>query len=127
MDEELQKKMDTYNEMLLKNTALTFSSEGVTNDIKVFLSRKAVFVTEMLNGLAAIIEAAARGKVSAARQKVFDQMLELALNECRMVSSTMNYVIAKTFEREMSFLPPNPQGQKIEEPSKKPKGKGRKA
>jgi len=125
MDEELQTKMDTYNEMLLKNTALTFSSEGVSNDVKIFLSRKATFVADMLNGLASLIEAASSGKVSSTRAKLFDDMIEHALIEVRTVNSTMNYVIAKTFEKESSFVPPE---QRAEEnaPTKKVRSTRRK-
>lgn len=113
MDEELQKKMDTYNELLLKNAALTFSSEGISNDVKSFLSRKSVFVADMLTGLASLIEASSKGRVSANRQLLFDAMLEHALNEVKMVDSTFNYVLAKTFERESSLVPSNQQADGV--------------
>lgn len=126
MDEDTQKKMDTYNEMLLKSTALTFSSEGISNDVKSFLSRKAVFVSEMLTGIASVIEASSQGKVSPIRQKLFDRMLEHALDEVITVNSTMNYVLARVFERESSFVQPIPE-KKVEVVSKDtPSKKGKK-
>jgi len=117
MDEELQDKIDGYNEMLLRNTALTFSSEGVSADIKSLLSRKAVFVNEMLMGFANIIEASSHRKQSAARTKLFDAMLAHALEEVHAVNSAMNFVISRVLEREESLM------VAVQEKNKKPEEK----
>lgn len=103
MDEELQKKMDGYNEMLLKNTAITFSSEGLTRDLKVLITRKADFVADMLNGMAALIGSLPASKSSRKRAQMIDAMLNHALNEVHTVNSTMNYVIARIFEKEVAL------------------------
>jgi uncharacterized protein YfkK (UPF0435 family) len=109
MADEIREKIDQYNEMLLKNTALTFSSEGISRDIKVLISKKAEFVSDMLTGLAAVIDASSSHKVSSRRAKLFDEMLDHALLEVRMVNSTLNYLVAKQFEKEASFIQVEPE------------------
>lgn len=105
MDEELQKKMDMYNEMLLKSTALTFTSEGISKDIKSLLSKKAEFVSSMMTGLAALIEAASSSRKSTGkRQQMFDAMLEHALDESRTLNSTINYMLVRMFEKEACMV-----------------------
>jgi len=108
MDNELQKKMDTYNEMLLENAAMTFTAEGISNDLKDFLSKKSIFVGEMLNGLASLIGAASTSRVSASRQKLFDDMMKHALIEVKTLNSTLNYVLSRVLDKEASLMPPAP-------------------
>ena len=124
MAEDLQEKMDRYNEMLLKSTALTFSSEGISRDIKGLISKKAEFVAEMLTGLASLIQSSSGPRTSAARVKVFDEMLVHALNEVRTVNSTMNYLIAKQFEKEASIVAPDSRKPQ-ESPAAEKRVKGR--
>jgi hypothetical protein len=123
MADDLQAKMDQYNEMLLKSTAITFSSEGISKDIKGLLFKKAEFVSNMLSGIAGIIEASSGSRmVSKKRARMMDDMVEHALLEIKTVSSTMNYVIARSFEREAALVAVEKRGTPVKDEKKKDKG-----
>jgi len=126
MAEDLQAKMDQYNEMLLKSTAVTFSSEGISKDIKGLLFRKAEFVSNMLSGVAQIIEASRSHKVSKKRARIMDDMVEHALMEIKTVDSTMSYVIARSFEREASLVREEPKQDPKQAVKDGDKGKSKK-
>jgi len=92
----LQKKMDQYNELMLRSTALTFSLEGISRDLKFLLARKAEFVAQIIESTAVMV--AAKG-----HPKSVDVLLDHVLEEVRGTNLTLNYVIMRTLERESAI------------------------
>jgi len=97
---ELQERMDEFNELLLRNTALTFSTEGVTRDLKALLARKADFVAQSADAAARIAAAPCK---SAVRSKSVDELVRHVVEEIKGTNSTLNYVIMKVVEREQAL------------------------
>jgi len=120
-DEGVQSKLDRYNEMLLKNTALTFSSEGLSRDIKSFLARKAEFVSQLLMGTAAVMEASQKPTVR--RRKALDDLLEHVIHEAKVVNMTTNYVLSSIMQKEITMArdaaEPDEKDDKKESPKQK--------
>jgi hypothetical protein len=100
MDSDLQAKMDEFNEMTLRGTAITFSMEGISRDLKVLLARKFDFlaqVTESASSLAAV----SRG--STKRSRSVDDLIEFLVAEIKDSSAVMNYIISRTLVREKAL------------------------
>lgn len=112
----MQEKMDEFNEMLLRNTALTFSTEGITRDLKSLLARKSQFVAQSADAAARLSAAPCK---SSARSKSIDELVSHIVEEIRGTNATINFVIMKVIERDraMSF--------EAEESQPKPKHKKR--
>ena len=103
MGNEQQDSNDVYNEMLLKNAALSFSSEGIATDVSELLAGKAVFVSDMINSFAAIIGSSSGSRVSVERQKLFDDMIKYALSESKAVNSIFSRVLSEVLDVEDSI------------------------
>ena len=114
MDKGLQKKMDQYNELMLRSTALTFSLEGLSRDLKVLLARKTEF-------LVSIAESTAKMIGSRKRPKSVDALVDHLLEEVKGTNHTLNYVIMKILEKETSLAEIPQEASPIKKASKKPR------
>lgn len=100
MEDDVQRKLDEYNELLLRNTALTFSTEGVTRDLKAMLARKADFVAQAADAAARLAAAPCK---SSDRSKAIDELVRHVVEEVKGTNSTINFVIMKVIEREQAL------------------------
>lgn len=116
---DLQEKLDEYNELTLRNAALTFSTEGVSRDLKVFLARKAEFVSQTADAAARLAMAPSK---SPARNKAVDELVAHVLEEIRGTDSTINYVLMRILDREEALAAEASEGlSKPKAPAKKKK------
>lgn len=54
-DDELKKKIEEFNEARLESTAITFTSEGISNDIKEIIRMKSILNTKVMGHLSSIL------------------------------------------------------------------------
>jgi len=105
--DDLRKKAEEHNEELLKNTAFTFSLEGVSRDVKSFIQKKISFtnhclknVTEMLSSLFESNVTWRKSVLSKEGEKILTDMLKHLHREMEITNMALNLIIQNAMKRE---------------------------
>jgi len=104
--ENIKRKFEKFNEERLKTAAVTFSLEGISRDLKVFIHKKVHFntkVTEQVMGLLYSIMNADKRNIKELlenKENPLFKLLEHLVGEVKSVNDILNYIIDGLIARE---------------------------
>jgi len=107
--ENIKRKFEKFNEERFKNTAVTFSLEGISNDLKVFINKKVNFntkITEQIMNLLYSVVGSDKDvvkEISKNKDNPLFKLLEHLVGEIKTVNEVLNYIIDGLLEREDSL------------------------
>lgn len=104
--ENIKRKFEKFNEERLKTTAVTFSLEGISRDLKTFVHKKVQFntkVTEQVMGLFYSVMSADKKNTKELLENKGSPLftlLEHLVGEIKAVNEVLNYIIDGLIARE---------------------------
>lgn len=108
--EDLNQKAKEFNEFLLKQTAVTFSMEGLSKDLKVFLSKKISHNKTNLTQVSSIIQSlmcSDSKPIKEATLKKGSAVLDLLnhiIKEVKITDTMLDILISTMINKEDSLL-----------------------
>jgi replication initiation and membrane attachment protein DnaB len=106
IEENMDKKLEEFNEFMLKQAAITFSMEGVSKDLKGFLQKKISHNKTNITQLALMVSSIAQSPSKELRDgavkkgSIIHLMLDHVLKEIRFTDTVMNVVIQNVLNKE---------------------------
>lgn len=110
--EDLNQKMQEYHEYLLKNTAMTFSLEGASKDLRSIIHKKISYNKACLIEMTKIIQALSGSPSKELRNTLlkktdmFHQMFDHVFTEMRIIDNVLNITIEQSLQVEKSLKRP---------------------
>jgi fatty acid/phospholipid biosynthesis enzyme len=105
-DEKMEKKIEEFNEFMLKQAAITFSLEGVSKDLKNFLQKKIVHNRTNITQLTSMVTAVAHSPSKELREgsltkgSIMYGLLDHIVREIRFTDMALNVVIQNIMNKE---------------------------
>ena len=105
--DDLYRKTEEHNEELLRNSAFTFSLEGISRDLKNLIQKKVSFtnscmqhVTEMFNNLMSVRVASKKPVLNDEGEGILIDMLKHLRQEMEVTNMALNLCIQSAMRRE---------------------------
>ena len=105
-DEKMEKKIEEFNEFMLKQAAITFSLEGVSKDLKNFLQKKIAHnrtnITQLTSLVTAVAQSPSKELRDGAIQKnsLIHTLLDHVVKEVRFTDMVLNVIIQNIMNKE---------------------------
>jgi hypothetical protein len=105
-NDEFSKKTEEFNEFMLKQAAITISSEGVSRDLKAFIQKKIHHDEMVLTQASQMLTAMVSSESEAIRESVLKKgnpihkLLDHALKEIRITDVALNIAIQSMLSKE---------------------------
>ena len=107
--DDLGKKIEEFNEFMLKQTAITFSMEGISKDLKTFLQKKISHNRTNLTQLASIISAIATSGTKSLKEELLKknsptyQLFDHVLKEIKITDVALDIIIQNMLNKEAAL------------------------
>lgn len=105
-EEHMEKKLEEFNEFLLKQAAITFSMEGVSKDLKSFLQKKLAHnrtnITQLANMVSAVSQSPSKElrDGSLRRGSILYDLLSHVMKEAKFTDMALNLIIQNIMTKE---------------------------
>lgn len=112
-NDDIKKKMENFNEHMLKATAITFSMEGISKDIDNYIQKKITFNNRSMKHLTDLIRCLSESKNTTfvtrltnhtdKKKPTLFRLIEHIAEEVEITNSILNFVIQNVMEKESSL------------------------
>jgi hypothetical protein len=103
---ESEKVSEEHNENFLKNTAITFSMEGLSKDLDKYLQKKITFNTRSLKYVTLMVSALSDSKSKVLQRMIsnksseINKLLTLISNESSTINGILDFIIQRIMNNE---------------------------
>ena len=118
-DENIEKKLEQFNEFMLKQAAITFSMEGVSKDLKSFLQKKLSHNKTNITQLATMISAISQSPSKELRDgslrkgSILYDLLSHVMKEAKFTDMALNLIIQNIMTKEAMLASEKESAQKV--------------